>query len=441
MKEPKDEFLEHIKNTLLGHEEPYDEGAWERFAANNAGMNQKPAPVIPIWKWAAVAAAVLIGAVLLLKYLNAPDTAKHNDLPIAVITPATNTHTDSIVRPTDTTGHVLVIPKHQKSNVTSEPLNAPSPFVQNILNPQPPTIQPQQSIKNIPQEPAFVQQQSRPAETQQEHKPINKPFWENRIEEQIADNKITQPGNPLNNTIVSSRSGQKQTDAAKSTKWLSSLYISPNFGNDGVNMGYGYSLGYAVNDKIRISSGIAYTKVSSSRSYDAQELPATATMNAMTTDLTSNYTVRTAGLSGANATTYLRSVDSWVAGIDVPLEISYDISKKIYTTGGVSGLFVLNGKDTRTYVDNMNSRATVTTSQGKVKEYSNLSDESAPVSEQTPNKATGFLGFYNVSAGFKQKISDKNAVSLEPFVKVPMKKVSDQKLNYTGVGIRLKFDF
>jgi hypothetical protein len=64
--------------------------------------------------------------------------------------------------------------------------------------------------------------------------------------------------------------------------------------------------------------------------------------------------------------------------------------------------------------------------------------EPVPTGEIRNNK---YLGFYNISFGYKQKVSEKQSFSVEPFMKLPMKEFSKENLYLIGTGIRLKFDF
>lgn len=457
MQEPRDEFLEQIKSTLLGHEEPYKEGAWERFATKNISTGNERKKVIPIWKWTAAAAAVLIGAVLLLQYFNAPDTGRtmNGDSGSVVKTDVNKQPSkDSQAILTDTNNVMIAtvpdnhVPKNNSNIITPQNQYTPSPIIRNILKkgevaaktdntqvpptpvptPAPPVIA--QAQNQAPQKP-----QPRPAED----KPVNKPFWKNGIEENVV---ATKPVPQNNNAVAVNRQPEQRVRKEdKSSKWLSSLYVSPNFSSEGVNMGYGYSLGYAINDKIRVSSGVAYTKVSTSKDFDAPAKPNTLAMDATIGVSAFARSAMASSSVAAPSTPYVQSVESWISGIDVPVEVTYSVNNKVYATGGVSGLFIMNGENTSKVLSDLNSRAPVTNAKGDVKGYSSLAEESKPAYQKSSNANTSFLGFYNVSMGYKQKVTNKNSVSVEPFVKIPMKKISQQNLNYTGVGVRLKFDF
>ncbi|MFV0606408.1 MAG: hypothetical protein ACK5NK_11265 [Niabella sp.] len=435
MKEPLDDFLEQIKRTLLSHEETYDEGAWERFAEKNLPLKGSSKPVIPIWKWAAAAAAILTGALLLTQFFNTPEHTKKDfgsTLPVAKNNDTKNLPVaDSNASMNNNIQHQTSIP--EKSTIR----NYNQPYY-SIVQPSEQEIKEINAIeKDVKAASNAIVQHVEAEKQQQNEQPAKKPFWQSQI---VENNVAASNTAPQDNAIATTGKQEpvKSSMTDKISKWSSSLYLSPNYGTDNINMGYGYALSYAVNDKIRISSGIAYAKVSTSKNYSQP-----ASSGSFATDNSNGIatagTAKRAALTNYSSAPYLQSVESWISGVDVPVELSYTINKKLYAAGGVSGLFVLNGQDKRTYIDNMNSRATVISSQGQIKEDKNVSmSDEIPLAAQEP---TSFLGFYNASIGFKQKISNKNAVSIEPFVKIPMKPISDQKLNYRGVGVRLKFDF
>ncbi|RZK66962.1 MAG: hypothetical protein EOO92_24705, partial [Pedobacter sp.] len=64
--------------------------------------------------------------------------------------------------------------------------------------------------------------------------------------------------------------------------------------------------------------------------------------------------------------------------------------------------------------------------------------ESAPASETESNN---YIGFYNFSFGYKQKVAKDKSISIEPFMKVPMREVTKDNLRLMGTGVKLKFDF
>jgi hypothetical protein len=435
MKEHKDDFLGQLRHTLLHHEEPYKEGAWEQFLSKSKTENKKT--VIPlVWKWIAVAAAIA-GILFLSQYFYTP--SKNNSTQPIVIT-QNQKNIDSIKENSDAPADTI-----QQEITTYLPNNILPPNVPNIAPVSP--IAANSGITKIAKkekENVMVPEMIIPPKNQEEKKDNVAHFWENEIvpndntaQNTMKKDKVEMKRAPVPGYATTQpNNGQKRNNK----KWRSSLYVSPIFGTTGVNMGGGYSFGLAVSKRLTINTGVAYARVSASKYYD---VPVQSGMNASV--ITNNSLSVARNSSNLVSAPSMESVEGYMSGIDVPLEISYNFSKKLYASGGVSGLFVLNDKKQYNYVISNNERITVYSSDGKVKEDKNVlinqySSTDAPISNSTSDKSN-FLGFYNFSLGYKQKITAKNNVSIEPFVKVPVKTVSNSHLNYIGMGVRLKFDF
>jgi hypothetical protein len=52
-----------------------------------------------------------------------------------------------------------------------------------------------------------------------------------------------------------------------------------------------------------------------------------------------------------------------------------------------------------------------------------------------------YLGFYNFSIGYKKRMLKRHFVAFEPFVKLPIREVTQDNLRLVGAGLRLKVDF
>ena len=138
----------------------------------------------------------------------------------------------------------------------------------------------------------------------------------------------------------------------------------------------------------------------------------------------------------------LESVNASVRGINIPLELKYNISKKFYTGVGVSALAILNNKQDNNYLVSTGRNITVANTAGiaeqKMLIVTERVSETQPQSLQVADK---YIGFYNFSLGYKQKISKKTDFAIEPFLRLPMKTFSNDNLNLTNGGLRLKIDF
>lgn len=464
---------------MRDHEEPYDEGAWERFKATAAPAPAKKGAVISMWKWAMAAAAVVTAVFFMARIFNSTNTGSHpqteklastgvDSAPVAS-TPAETKKELPVVLPGN-----MPQPADQYAgnlNNISSPLvvtpgtSSPAATVATrpaITHGPPSVITAPPYIRILPQTSHQTVFQTPPAQVD---------FWKNKVSNAPAI--TTNPPNKAEEQqlMASKPSLTDKPRREKSNKWQPSLYVSPLLGDLGIDMGYGVALGYAINDKIKISSGVAYSKLSASRNYGAGpvgEMMASApasNLEGSKGPAGPGGATGAAGANGANGsslsldskglltsaynvvagqqTNLLQQVDGSLSGIDIPVEINYNISKKLYASAGVSGLVVINDNKKYTYVDNRNVKVSVETNRGNLKEdksvlFSEQSTTNQPL--QAPKENIPFLGFYNISFGYRQKINGKSGVAIEPFLKVPMRNVTQENLKYMGTGIRLKFD-
>ncbi|WP_114790852.1 hypothetical protein U0035_20775 [Niabella yanshanensis] len=479
MTESNDDIFNHIKSVMRHHEEAYDEGAWERFKVVSA-----PAPVkkgvIPIWKRVMAAAAVVTTIFLLARVFDAstpvsdPSSPMVGEASTPVDSPVNNiaqaspeiqsespaVRAEGLNELTD--GHNNNLTAIHQNNVASALTNYKPGIRSAKVNFKPGIIQGLGAPTHITAPPSSLisPRQNINTAAVSDTKKSEIDFWKTRVETDVPKvantPKVYQEEEKY---IVAARpQATNKSDKEKNRKWQPSLYVSPLFGDLGIDMGYGVSVGYAINDKIKISSGVAYNKLSASRNYSAGPLGnmiasaptvvngaqgvAEAAKPGSALDskaaLTSAYNV-----VAGQQTNSLQQVDGFLTGIDIPVEINYNISKKLYASAGVSGLVVINDNKKYTYVDNRNVKVSVETNRGALKEDKSVlftEQNTTTQSMQTPTENTPFLGFYNISMGYRQKISGRTGVALEPFLKVPMRNVTQENLKYIGTGIRLKVD-
>ena len=482
--EDNEPIFNRIKDVLRNHEEPYNDGAWERFSAKQkTATPQKRA--ITMWKRSLAAAAVIAGIILLTRLFNGTDTPALNtedSTPVAMTEPGSKdstpidqlqTHstasTNNIVSPSNSSiNNTINTPLEQHSAKTAAVTHKISTIKssEKIFNtnnvtavPLPPvsTHQPPASegatvaANTDPGKPAVDFWRSKPVENTV--KPGSAPSAKDEQKMLVINPPATIP--------------DRKVAKEKNGRWQPSLFVSPIFDEGGVNMGYGVSVAYAINDKINISSGVAHTRLSASRSYDGRGATGSNDYAAAPNRPGPSGAAGPTGAAGSNgnaglvktatallptksaapnsqAYSWLQQVDGSLSGLDIPVSVNYNISNKLYASAGVSGLIVLKDNKKYTYTDNQNVKVLVLTSNDVVKEdktvaFSDKSYLDQPL--QATKENTPFLGFYNLSAGYRQKISAQNTISIEPFLKIPMQNVTQQSLKYTGTGIRLKFDF
>ncbi|WP_231427373.1 hypothetical protein [Pedobacter sp. Leaf250] len=420
------ELIEHITTQLQNHEESYSPGAWERFSEKE---NKRSRFVLwPLW----IAAALILalgGTFLVLNNQNHKSdlvitqskklnkkAAEENNLP-QIETPQTETKSQSNLPYTNEI-------EGSGKSINNGSLTLKSNDGTDVATPdQIVKIENSNTLSNSLTDISLSSSNNRKFEITDQvkkEKPFKKPTFEDLL---AHDSKA----NELKNT----------TKNPSNSKWEPGIYVAPAMGNDNkVNMNYGFSLSYNLADKLSISSGIAYSSVSSTSNPSMQNGSASdAVSSAMpSANVMSNY-------SSGNAKS-LESVNASVRGINIPLELKYNISKKFYTGVGVSALAILNNRQDNNYLVSSGRTVTVANTAGMAEQKMLIVTERVSEPEtQSLQVSDKYIGFYNFSLGYKQKISKKTDFAVEPFIRIPMKTFSNDNLNLTNGGLRLKIDF
>ena len=186
----------------------------------------------------------------------------------------------------------------------------------------------------------------------------------------------------------------------------------PTVTSAAVNVGAGVLTAYKLSDHFSLGTGVAYTGLGSAVAHKP-------------------------GISALNSK-QLQSVNASYRAIDIPLNLVYNVNKKLYTSVGVSYINVVEEKATNTFV----SEQRYYSFDAAASSYSaGLSTQTTQESSQTQTlKGMGSLGFFNFSVGRKQEVY-KYHISIEPFIKVPVGKLSQQDLKLTNGGMKFKLEF
>ncbi|MES2417576.1 MAG: hypothetical protein V4541_05280 [Bacteroidota bacterium] len=402
------ELVAHIKESLVVHEETYVAGAWEKFSATEEA---KKKPILWTAFLRGAAAILLLGFVAFL-FTHRESEDKHTQI-LTVKPTKTNPLPNPSLKPDET-----------------ESLSTSKPFFANERKAIPALVKAQLTI-------ATATDSSKRNETitivqdQLFAVDAGDPGTPKSSNQGIAPIKKIEQKKPdiidfLNNETKKNELAQVSLPEDRFTL---GLVIAPSFGNSKkLNMGYGISMDYSLSEKISINSGLAYNQMTAGK---------TMHVPASTTSLVN---------SGGNAKN-LESTEEQIVGVDIPLEIRYHFNKNIYANVGISAFAVIDQKKHNTFVQDkvvQNAPSGIAGPAGPAGSQS----IGALVSERTTEKASpdvignnSFLGFYNFSVGYRKKISKRNAVSIEPFMKLPMKEVDKESLKLIGTGIKLKFDF
>jgi hypothetical protein len=400
----EDELIAHIKDSLMGHEERYASGSWERFA----GKEKKPRGLI-FWigSLGSAAAVFLIAIGLYFFRDNTPDQPAGQ----AVVAKAPALKPPAVIR-TDRSPVGVSLPEAARQNTDGSIISSLSAALPGRPESTRGLIQADAVAVNKTDE---ALPNANVSGTGDRTKPVREP------------EKVTLQEFLNRETLIAKQDKKSVAANNKSDKWEMGVMVAPSFGNTSkLNMGYGLSMGYALSSKVSLSSGVSYNELAASK-----DLTASGAMSAP------------AATSIASETKSLRAVETSVTGIDVPIEIRYHFNKNFYANVGVSAFAVLNRKQSNSYVE----EKLVERSSGFAADNKDVistfvvaekTKEEAPKSEISEDR---YLGFYNFSFGYKQKVSGSKSISIEPFMKVPMKEVSKENLRLIGTGVRLKFDF
>jgi hypothetical protein len=417
MKPVDDELIAHIKESLSLHEEAYTPGAWENFSKKE----KRRGGLIWLVRLSTAAAILLIGFIAF--YLStSPDIALQ---PVTSVTKADTSKTTGVkggpsVAPTQINDAVLAANKttsrHGLKKVANEAALIPASTQPQTNDPA--TILTQSNGEAIPKE-VFekpIDVVVAPKETQAAHVPVvetQKQSFQDFLNAETERNKTNPAKHSVANKIDS--------------KWDLGLMVAPSIGNDKkINMGYGVSMEYAVSKKVSISSGVSYNQMGASKMIN----PVSNSMDAPA-----------GAMALVQETKKLKSVDANLVGLDIPLELKYHFNDRFYTNVGLSAFAILNQKQNNNYVEGrVDNSAASMADRSAFNSFFKESTVSEPI---PPDEARSdkYLGFYNLSIGYKQKVSGKNSLSIEPFMKLPIKEYSKENLRLIGTGVRLKFDF
>jgi hypothetical protein len=225
--------------------------------------------------------------------------------------------------------------------------------------------------------------------------------------------------------LASESKQSREHNAAKGqlSKWDFGLAFAPSITSTSMNIGGGLTTAYRLSDKFSLSSGVSLLQLQS-----AIDVPPTAQSKMAVSALSSKE---------------LLAVDANIRAIDIPLAIVYNINKNFYTSAGLSYFNVISEKRSNTYQQasaSVQSSADPTT--GFASEVRTVVSQTlSEPAQETQLKGNSYLGFFNFSIGRKQNIFNKYNVLIEPFIKIPMGKLSAEDLKLTNSGLKFQFSF
>lgn len=421
MKDPvKKELIEGITELLSGYEEEYIPGEWEAFS--KAAEKNKATPLFPVW--IKIAAAIFLMVSVL--PFNLKDWFGVSEQ-VSKITPALKGGKENNGKEKQEDQLIpgrLALPKAEKSNLvntgSTQDLNRGLTSASRQVNGGMIVDRPATELK--PDAPAAKIQELSVAE--QDVARQESAVFSSVNERDSLANAV--PQSTADFLLSESRSAQVAAvhqKKGKSSKWDFGIELSPTVVKSTVNLGAGITTAYKLSEKFSVSSGVSMVRLEAG--------------NAVSPPMSS------ASVASTLNTRQLTGVEADISAIDIPLGLVYHVNKNFYASAGVSYFNVLNDKRSHTYVKTAEFLRTATDPQtGQLASFQEVKSEAvAENTEESPLKGNGYLGFFNFSVGRQQHLFNRYNIIVEPFLKIPMGKLSDQELKLMNSGVKIRLSF
>ena len=395
----KKELIDGISALLKAHEEPYELGSWENFSRPKKSKR----PAVITWISIAASIAIILSAV---PYLLRD---QHDE---AAIVSRKN------------------LPKNKSLETTKGILPDEADLIAKADNaiPQQTIIIKTKSGKN--EIPKIIQDNPSKALIAYVDA-IKTPDTAKAAGQQTVKTKLTKEKE--NNNIIDFLQQETRMAEIKKTKveskWNFGVELLPTVLQNKVNLGAGLTTEFRLSKSFSISSGIAYVA-----------LDATKTPGLPSGQLSAAPSTEVASFSSKKR---LVSTDANISGIDIPLALTYNISKKLYTSIGVSYFNVLSETRSNNYLTELQVTSTLKNAETGLTETvrTRVAEENAELSPETVLEGNSYLGFFNLSIGHKQPVFKQYNIVIEPFMKIPVGKLSNEDLKLGNGGVKLRFTF
>lgn len=388
-------LIDEIRDGLNNFEIPYEEGNWENFQKsygeklNGEEQKRRKAPLI-LWKYIS-AAAVLIGILLYIPWQwNGKEGVRHDR-----------------------------VAEHRKTSTKDKGPSLP--------------MQDQRDIK------VMSSRDDRPIA-----QAINRTFIANH---ELVDNAVirlnaddTQPliGTheevPTLQSVISpaiteegtASSGWKESTIASIDRqeqhgttfgrWKFGVEVNSSFTTDKPNVAAGILTQFEVSEKLKLSTGLTYSRISAIHDTDPVQL---------------SYDTKMIG------------GESRIKAIDIPLTVVYEPTDGWYASVGVSALAVLDEDKIYRMESEVLRENVVTdpTSGASVSVFEVIKSEYSEKSMDTDFEGRSNLSYLNLSIGRKQRFNKRTDLLFEPFIKIPMGGLQRGDVNLLNSGIKIKVLF
>ncbi len=419
--EENKELIRRMAETLRNHAEPYKEGAWERFAALNGVLHKR----VLWWPYAATAAVLLLAVGLF--WFNQP-----NGIDVAG---------PEVVEMDMERAHPVPQESAQPTTINELPDAAREPIKLVSKSPRPRRQDRIAVPKNVPDpETVDVSDVTRSVPEESSQRLAIVPERE-ASEEEIRQFPIeSDHGLSGQQTVNQEFAGAANTRSDNSVKkWNIGVVVAPSLTSEKVNWGGGVAVAYQLSDRFSLGSGVSIGRLGlgENPNYDPMSSYDPSRPSAYPTD--GAFHGLTKDRQEYKEDVYITSN---VVTLDVPLDVRYEVAKGFYTSVGVSYVAVLNEQRTEHFIDGLNKPPFESSSANRkdLTASTHVGYTSEKMAVQ-PLVGKGYAGFMNFSIGRKMPLSGKLSLSIEPYFKLPIGRLSKEEMNFTNGGIRIVTGF
>jgi len=421
------DIIKQMAKRLREHTLPYKEGAWERFETYEAKKSKR----FVLWPYLSGAAAVVIMAVALL--LN-----RDQRIPVQQVTTVSSSGHNDIVEKVPSPAFAIpqpkaIVPKQQEARTLRlEAQGSGDKPVNKIVV--------DRSIQEVDR--AAGEEKASVAAKENDTQVVQIPQKDElKREKAEAISSTTAPVPESFTQTVDRAKGlahERGNENIVPKKWNVGIEVASTMSNNQVNIGGGIALAYSISPKVSISSGISYVQLDAQRGPSAGGPSSAMQAIAPPSGVLINSGVM--GLGRPSEQKTLQSINSHLTGLDIPINLNYHISSRMYVSAGVSLFNVLAENRMNEFKSEVADVAYAGGSKNVPEpKIRTLYTEEAAL--ETPYEQNNFAGFLNFSVGYRIPFSKTVGFSLAPFFKLPVGTLTEQDMDLTNGGIKVIASF
>lgn len=393
-KDQQEIFFKKLEDTLKNYQDNYQPGAWEEFDLNRKQKRLR----WPIYFWAAASILIVVACALFL--INSTKQIKDQQQqlltkiaqsPKKIADSPKQLHVDDFMCTIEKQVSPLAI-KISNDHEISNKLKLKTRHI-NFSSVEPDSVVKNNSAQG---EIAF-------------NSPINSEMLNDQKEVTRTYIKKSPSDLPVLAGSYDSLTNHGLKTIVKSPKLGYAFVLAPSLRHQKLAIGAGVELSYRLGSSLSINGGVLY----------------------------SSFYAQSAKNGTVNESNQASQVSLSIAGIEVPLGLEFRNQSGFYASAGISALGLIDDKLTYSFFQERIISQTTVVGGLETEVFKVVSEKKVEKSKESIND---MIGFFNFSAGKKQKIGDID-LNIGPFLKVPFNSISSERIKLLQGGIRVGIAF